>query len=240
MLHVVDHLLVALIVVGLALRAWFGIRALRRQPPGDVAAFRRRTWARAIVTQWLLVAAVIAWWFVQHRPFSRLYVVPHLGWGFGGVMLGIATMSVALRAQQRAIATSADVRAKLRRRLGGVAAILPATRADWPGFASLAITAGVCEELLFRGFVTWWLLGVIPVFWVAIVAQGVLFGLAHAYQGPRGVLTTGAVGLFMGALVWVTGSLWAAMVLHALMDLHAGHTVLAVYEADAAAASAPA
>lgn len=233
-----DHILVVLAVVGLALRAWFGMRTMRSLEPERMAGMRPRLWARAIATQWLLVLAVIAWWLITRRPFAWLYLVPSVSWGFGGVMLGLGLMGIGLMAQRRAIATSPDMRARLRERLASVAAILPGRREEWPGFASLAITAGICEELLFRGFVTWWLLHYIPVFWAAVLVQAVLFGLAHAYQGPRGVFMAGAMGLFLGGIVWVTGSLWAAMLLHALMDLHAGDTALNVYEADAAASSA--
>jgi membrane protease YdiL (CAAX protease family) len=236
----VDHVLVVLVVVGLALRAWFGLRTLRALAPEQLPAARPRLWARAIATQWSLAIAVSAWWSVQHRAWGALGLSAGQLWGFGGVMLGIVVMLVALAAQRRTIATSADIRVRLRKRLASVAALLPGRREDWPGFVSLAITAGICEELLFRGFVTWWLLCYVPLFWVAIVVQAALFGLAHAYQGPRGVFTAGAMGLFLGGVVWVTGSLWAAMILHALMDLHAGDTALRVYEADAAAPSAPA
>jgi membrane protease YdiL (CAAX protease family) len=238
MLRLVDHVLLVLIVVGLALRAWFGMRALRALPPERLAEMRPRFWARAIATQWLLVLSLGAWWLVRGRPGAWLGLVPRLGWGFAGVMMGVVVMAFALLAQRRAIATNPDIRARLRLRLANVAPILPGRRAEWPGFASLAITAGICEELLFRGFVTWWLAHLLPVFWMAIVAQAVLFGLAHAYQGPRGVLATGAVGLFMGGVVWVSGSVWAAMILHSLIDLQAGDTALTVFEADAVPPSA--
>lgn len=237
MLQFVDHVFLVLIVGGLALRAWSGMRKLRSLAPGRLAEMRPRLWARAIATQWLLVLCLGAWWLVRARPAAWLGLEPRLGWGFGGVMMGVVVMAFALLAQRRAIATSPDIRARLRVRLANVAPILPGRREEWPGFASLAITAGICEELLFRGFVTWWLAHLLPVFWMVIVAQALLFGLAHAYQGPRGVLTTGAVGLLMGGVVWISGSLWAAMILHALIDLQAGDTALTVFEADAAAPS---
>lgn len=240
MLRLPDHVFLVLIVVGLALRAWFGMRTLRSLSPENLAAMRPRLWARAIATQWLLVLALGVWWLVHRRPAAWLGVVPHLGVGFAGVMLGVVVMAFALLAQRRAIASNPDVRARLRKRLASVAPILPGRRAEWPGFASLAITAGICEELLFRGFVMWWLAHLLPVFWMAVLAQAVLFGLAHAYQGPRGVLTTGALGLFMGGVVWISGSIWAAMIVHALIDLHAGDTALTVFEADAATPPAPA
>jgi membrane protease YdiL (CAAX protease family) len=38
------------------------------------------------------------------------------------------------------------------------------------------------------------------------------------------------VGVFFTAIVAFTGSLWAAMLLHAMVDLHSGRLALAVFE----------
>jgi len=81
---------------------------------------------------------------------------------------------------------------------------------------------------LFRGFVTWVLAHFVAPFVLVAIAQAALFGLAHAYQGPRNVLLTGTVGLVMSGLVWVSGGLWAAMLVHALMDLNAGDLAVRV------------
>ena len=56
----------------------------------------------------------------------------------------------------------------------------------------------------------------------ALFVAGLLFGLAHAYQGPRGVLQTGVVGLGLAVLYVFTGSLWVPMALHAFVDLNSG------------------
>jgi membrane protease YdiL (CAAX protease family) len=144
-------------------------------------------------------------------------------------MLGVAAMAAMVAAQRRQVAARPEVAARVRERLASVSALMPHSREEFPGFVSLAVTAGVCEELLFRGFVSWVLACVLPAFWMAAAGQALLFGLAHAYQGPRGVLATGAVGVFMAGIVWVTGSLWAAMLVHALMDINAGDMALLVY-----------
>jgi len=54
---------------------------------------------------------------------------------------------------------------------------------------------------------------------MAILATAIAFGVAHAYQGPLGVLATGTVGLILGFIVWSTGSLVPAIVIHSLIDL---------------------
>ena len=55
-------------------------------------------------------------------------------------------------------------------------------------------------------------------------------GTGHAYQGARGVITTGVVGAFFAVVYVLTGSLYAGMVMHALMDAHSGHLMQVAYE----------
>ena len=59
------------------------------------------------------------------------------------------------------------------------------------------MTAGVCEELVYRGFMIAYFSAALGVsFWVAAVLSSVAFGIAHFYQGPAGILRTGLVGMF--------------------------------------------
>ena len=72
----------------------------------------------------------------------------------------------------------------MRRSLGHADPLVPRTKGERRGVILLALTAGICEELMFRGFVIWYFLA----FWpgtrfgviFAIVASSILFGLrAH-------------------------------------------------------------
>ena len=51
------------------------------------------------------------------------------------------------------------------------------------------------------------------------MVAAVAFGLAHAYQGGVGILTTGVLGGIMAALYLETGSLLLPVLLHAVIDL---------------------
>ena len=53
------------------------------------------------------------------------------------------------------------------------------------------------------------------------MVAAVVFGLAHLYQGAVGVVTTFVMGLVLGALYVIGGSLIAPIVVHALVDLRA-------------------
>ncbi|MGY1711389.1 CPBP family intramembrane glutamic endopeptidase [Geodermatophilus sp. SYSU D00758] len=100
-------------------------------------------------------------------------------------------------------------------------ALLPRTRAERRLFTLVGITAGICEEWLYRGFLLAVVAAVLgsPPAVVLVVAGAVAFGLAHAYQGVAGVVATGILG---GVFAWLyvdTGSLLLPVVLHVLVDL---------------------
>ncbi|WP_116452792.1 type II CAAX prenyl endopeptidase Rce1 family protein [Blastococcus litoris] len=100
-------------------------------------------------------------------------------------------------------------------------ALLPRTTGERRLFTLVGLTAGVCEEWLYRGFflaVVAALAGGLPDPALVVVAAAA-FGLAHAYQGTVGVVTTGVLGGVMAAVYLDTGSLLLPVVLHALIDL---------------------
>lgn len=235
-----DVLLLVLLGLGLPVRAWYAMRRLRAASEEEAAILRPALWTRAIVTQWTLTGGILWQWLAQRRPFEALSLNAGLGWGTGGIVLGLALMAIAMQPQRRQLAAAPEAVERLRSRLEGVQKLMPSSRAEWPRFMALAFTAGICEELLFRGFVMWALAQALPEYWQAAVAQGVLFGLAHAYQGARGVFLTTMVGLFLAGVVWITGSLWPAMLVHALIDLNSGDIAIRIAELPATRAGKPA
>ncbi|RBY85604.1 CPBP family intramembrane glutamic endopeptidase [Blastococcus sp. TF02A-30] len=100
-------------------------------------------------------------------------------------------------------------------------ALLPRTTRERRLFTVVGITAGVCEEWLYRGFflaVVSAVAGGLPA-WLLVLVAAVAFGLAHAYQGRSGIVLTGVLGGVMAALYLDTGSLLLPVLLHALIDL---------------------
>lgn len=100
--------------------------------------------------------------------------------------------------------------------------ILPNTTVELPPYCALALTAGVCEEFLYRGFAMASLsrMGIAP--WAVVVITAMLFGLAHTYQGKSGIVGTMLMGLVFGACRVALASLFPIMVWHATVDLVAG------------------
>jgi len=88
---------------------------------------------------------------------------------------------------------------------------------------AVIIGAGFGEEYVFRGFLFQrlaMLFGGSKLGWgTACVIQAALFGVAHAYQNPLGMLLTGSIGLTMGVVFLATGrNLWVPIIAHTLYD----------------------
>jgi len=100
--------------------------------------------------------------------------------------------------------------------------LLPRTGREKRLFAGLSLSAGLGEELAFRGYAlaALQLLSLHP--WIAALATSAAFGMMHAYQGVAGTLRTALVGGLLAASVLKTGSILPAMAAHALVDLGAG------------------
>ena len=100
--------------------------------------------------------------------------------------------------------------------------VLPQSTKELIPFLALALTAGLCEEFLYRGFA----MAVIrrtglPV-GVVILLSAILFGLAHLYQGRAGFVSTMVLGILFGISRAALGSLLPVIVWHVGVDVVAG------------------
>ena len=220
---IADSLLVfALVILGSLFEyLWFWPRFRAAVAAGDPTA-RTRAYIKGVGMEWLFSAAALGVWSYYGRPTSALLLPLVPGWrlalGAGLVALMLALTALQLRQVMR---LSTDRRAKVAPKLEAVAFMLPHTRREYRWFLLLSATAGICEELLFRGYLPWFFtpwLGTVG----AYVAVLVLFGLGHAYQGRSGTLKATAAGAVMCLIVLATGSLIPAMIIHALIDAGSG------------------
>jgi len=121
-----------------------------------------------------------------------------------------------------------------RRQAEGFSGFLPETAAERFGFVLLSLTAGVCEETLYRGFLIRYLHEsalAMPLL-LALAAASLAFGLGHLYQGAPALLRTGLAGLAFGLLFLLSGSLIPGIVLHALIDLQGVYVLLPLPDED--------
>jgi len=89
-------------------------------------------------------------------------------------------------------------------------------------YLALAITAGLCEEFLYRGFVMAVLTHVGSQTWAVVLLSSALFGLAHSYQGRGGMVMTTLIGVILGLGRIAFDSLIPAIFWHSAVDVVAG------------------
>jgi membrane protease YdiL (CAAX protease family) len=82
----------------------------------------------------------------------------------------------------------------------------------------VALVPAFCEELFFRGLVQSRLVALWPP-GVAILLTSAIFALAHS--DPQHALLVLPIGLYLGWVAWRSGTVWMAMLLHALNNLAA-------------------
>jgi CAAX protease family protein len=100
--------------------------------------------------------------------------------------------------------------------------ILPKSTVELFPYLALAITAGLCEEFLYRGFAMTILVHVGLPAWAVVLLSSVLFGLAHSYQGRGGMVMTFLIGLILGTSRFAYDSLVPAIFWHSAVDVVAG------------------
>jgi membrane protease YdiL (CAAX protease family) len=89
-------------------------------------------------------------------------------------------------------------------------------------FAALSVSAGFCEELVFRGYLQKQFHAATRSALAGIVLQALIFGVAHGYQGWKGMSTITVLGILLGAVAFWRRSLRPGMITHAWLDFVSG------------------
>jgi len=220
----IDHLFALVLIVGLPVFATWHATHLIRRVTRDPANTRTPDYLLTIAIQWGLTVVLGGWWLMAARPFADLGLTLPIGAGRWGTILISSTAIAFFGYHAYAVARSPEAQAKVRAQLDAqpnVRVILPTNTQEARAFGAVALTAGICEEVLYRGFLLYYLNQWLPGA-AAVAAAIVIFGVAHLYQGARGILLTGIAGGAAMAVYLLTGSLIAPVVLHAVVDLANG------------------
>lgn len=220
-MHPLEHVLVAFLILGAPVLDHFETRRLKtsRDPRIKVRSYRR-----TILGLW--IAAAIA---VGSAGFGAVATIEKVSWlphssGVDAFTAGISAGAIlALFAPLVMIRNRPGFREKVAKAFSRLSFFLPYTRTEQLWFFPLCITAGICEEILFRGFLIHYFrsspfgLSIAA----ALAASTVVFAIQHLYQGAIGVGQTGVLGAIFGIVFLITGNLILPMILHAAVDVRA-------------------
>jgi membrane protease YdiL (CAAX protease family) len=226
---IIQHLLFVFLLFIAPAWDYYDTKRVKRNP--DSA--RRIRYYRTVIL-WLWIAAIVACAVVGPR--SIFTIVPasyEAPWLYGhlwvrfvvDVVLALLTAAMVLPyltvtwmrlSGKPRTYKSADLMPA-----ASYAYLLPVTRRERRWWILVGITAGLCEEIVFRGFLLFylhtspWKLDLT----LALLLSSAIFGLQHLYQGAQGVAATFVLGALFGLFFLLTGNLVFSILLHAATDL---------------------
>ena len=103
-----------------------------------------------------------------------------------------------------------------------IANLAPQSAFEIVAWIATAITAGVCEEIVFRGYLQRQFVALSGNWIFAVLGQAAFFGMMHSYQGWKSVITITILGVLFGLLAVWRRNLRANMIAHAWIDIWNG------------------
>jgi len=103
-----------------------------------------------------------------------------------------------------------------------IVAYLPRGAVECVLWVALSLSAGFCEELVFRGYFQRQIAAWTGSQAIAVLLQGVLFGILHGYQGVAASARIACFGALYGAVALWKKNLRPGMLAHATTDILSG------------------
>lgn len=220
-----DGLLAALIAVGIPAFSYVAHRSTERKRAQGVLISTEKHYRQTLTLLWVPTGFLTAVWMLFDRPWLVLGISQDTSfiWTYGSAaaliifFLCSAQLVVFALRPEAASAAFEGIEAS-----PGVVDILPKNSGHMWWWTALSASAGFAEELMFRGFLIWFL-----GHWVSLPIAAALslcaFTLAHLYQGSwQALLKVAVTGLVFTLLTVFSGSLWPAIFAHFIVDLTAG------------------
>lgn len=225
-LYWIDHLLFALFGILFPINSMLSTQPKLAQVESWESEMKRMLYLSNTISLFLMALIVMLCWWLWGRPLQFLGLqLPITGsWSIGlslsAIFLTLYILDIYLEIR------TPSARRKSHAHWQKHTPFLPENQQENAQFVPLAFSAGINEEIVFRGFFIQYFL---TLFWYfdhaelyAIIIPSVVFALVHYYQGWKAVLKIGLLSLFFGLIFLKTESLLFPIILHILIDLVGG------------------
>ena len=194
--------------------------------PGLDHAMRMRLYLETIGMEWLMVLYV--WWGLRRMKRTTIGELVGGRWktpesflldivvaiGFW-IVAGLVLAAIGLALGMASAAHLKDVQHR-------IGSILPETRNEILEWLLLSGTAGICEEIIYRGYLQRQISVLLKSAWAGILLQGLIFGASHGYEGWQTMVQIAAFGILFGILAHWRKSLRPGMMAHFAHDTAQG------------------
>ena len=205
----------AIVVAIAAVNAYVGV--IRSEHMRHAASVNRvAMYGRTMIFEWVMLAIVLVGLRLHGTSFYRVLgerwrsiaqLMTDVGIALLFLMASIAMTSLLGPAHRNGSATDAAVQF-----------LLPQGRLETAMWVCLSVSAGICEEAVFRGYLQQQFVGMTRSVPVGIALAAVAFGASHAYQGWRNAAMIAVGGAMGGALAYWRKTVRPGMIAHAMQD----------------------
>jgi uncharacterized protein len=112
-----------------------------------------------------------------------------------------------------------------------IAALAPHSAVEMLLWIALSLSAGFCEETIFRGYFLRQFASPAHRIWIGVLVSSLLFGISHGYEGASGMIAITAFGALFCALAIARSTLRPGMIAHAWHDIFTGAALALLHHA---------
>lgn len=224
-----DHLLLFILGILLPLFAVFQSQPEMKTMKFDTEMKKQLYYGNSIF-QWICTLFIIVTWWSYGRSFSDL----GFQWGqWDRLAIGLLSLFLILYIidvwwEIRSVEKMAETKEKWLKDMP----ILPVNRLEFKHFIVVALTAGICEEIIFRGFFINYFLAINEndLFgqWLSVINSAFLFAFGHMYQGGKAVAKIMVMAVIFGWIYILTKSLLLLILIHFIVDIIGGYSAMLI------------
>jgi hypothetical protein len=185
----------------------------------DASLDRVRFYLRTIAFEWVMLGVVLLG--VRFHG-SSIYTVLGERWRSGRDILRDVGIAAAFWLVSTMLLSALSLHPHDSQPSAVVKAILPNGRLESRLWIALSISAGICEEAIYRGYLQRQLMSLTSSAPVGIALTAAAFGLAHSYKSWSGAILVALGGIMLGILAYWRKSVRPGMMSHAFSDAFAG------------------
>ena len=194
----------------------------RQNAVGDAPAIKPMdVYNSSMIFLWATAIIILVGWAFTRRPWNAIGFSFEWSPAMVGAFAVVAVISGYLLFELLRSFVSARSREKMRNemaRLKDAVHIIPRNAKEYRRAMMLAVTAGITEEIIFRGYLIWALSQFTHV-WLAALIAVAHFVFLHRYQGWYGMKRVAVITAAVTLLFVLTNSLAPAIILHILVDV---------------------
>jgi membrane protease YdiL (CAAX protease family) len=174
-------------------------------------------YAAALISEWALFYYC---WAGMHARRVKLAEVMGPAWGSWRRAAGNILIAAAFWAVWEGVAWVATL-ALGANHAKSISVLVPRSPFEYGLWIAVAVSAGICEEFVFRGYLQRQLCALTGSATAAVAGQALIFGVSHGYQGIHNMILISILGLLYGSLAQWRRNLRPGILAHVWSDIFA-------------------